>query len=121
MNFGHDIFGWRLALRGVLVAIGLGLAGRAWSSPGADERFGVMTHFAQGWDPALVPQIAAAGIQQVRDELYWAEVEPEKGAFRFPAAYRAYLGALAEHGISPMIVLSFENRNYDDGDTPHTA
>lgn len=83
--------------------------------------FGAMTHFAQGWDPALVPQLAAAGVTAVRDELYWAVVEPRPGEFRFPASYDAYMSALQAAGIAPLIELTFENPHYDRGLTPHTA
>ncbi len=102
-------------------AAGPGLLPAAPLAPPPDERFGVMTHFAQGWDPALIPLIAAGGIAQVRDELYWASVEAEKGVFKFSAAYDRYLDGLAQHDISPLIVLSFENHHYDGGATPYTA
>jgi hypothetical protein len=64
--------------------------------------------------------VTAAGISQVRDELYWKEVEPERGTFRFPAAYDRYLAELKRDQISPLVVLSFENPNYDSGMTPFT-
>lgn len=85
-----------------------------------DPRFGVMTHFAQGWDPALIPLVARGSIPEVRDELYWSVVEPQPGGFSFPAQYDHYLAALRRHHVDPLIVLSFENGNYDGGDTPHT-
>ncbi len=86
----------------------------------ADDRFGVMTHFAQGWDPDWISLIKASGVTNVRDELYWKEVEPEKGLFRFPERYDRYLGELKKAQISPLIVLSFENPNYDSGLTPYS-
>ena len=89
--------------------------------PPTDERFGVMTHFAQGWDPAMIPQIAAGGISQVRDELYWDSVEAEKGVFKFPEPYDRYMGELGRNRIAPLIVLSFENHHYDGGATPYTT
>ena len=48
--------------------------------------YGVMTHFAQGWDPSLAGPVAGAGIRDVRDEIYWQDVEPERGHFAFPPA-----------------------------------
>lgn len=96
----------------------LSLGGEA---PALDARFGVMTHFAQGWDTDWIPVIREAGIREVRDELYWRDVEPQKGAFRFPASYDRYLAKLGESRISPLIVLSFENPNYDGGATPYTG
>jgi hypothetical protein len=85
-----------------------------------DARFGVMTHFAQGWDPSWIPLVHESGITNVRDELYWKEVEAKKGIFQFPASYDRYLGVLEKNQISSLIVLSFENPNYDSGLTPYS-
>lgn len=97
-----------------------GNAAVAAEQAGSDKRFGVMTHYAHGWDQRSIPSIPAAGIASVRDELYWREVEPEKGVFRFPAVFDSYMARLAQGGVEPFIVLSFENGHYDDGATPHT-
>lgn len=83
-------------------------------------RYGVMTHFAQGWDTDIVPLIARAGIGQVRDEMYWNHVEREPGRYAVPDRVQTYMQALSAQGITPLLVLSFENRLYDDGNTPHT-
>ncbi|MFT3867081.1 MAG: glycosyl hydrolase [Nibricoccus sp.] len=85
-----------------------------------DRRFGAMTHFAHGWDPRRVSAAEQAAIPSVRDELYWQDVESEKGRFAFPASYDRYMAALAEKHIEPLIILSYENKNYDDGSTPYT-
>jgi hypothetical protein len=86
-----------------------------------DPRFGVMTHFAQGWDPGLASQIAAAAVTQVRDEIYWQEVEPVRGKFVFPPRFDRYFAALGRCGVAPLAVLSFANSNYDGGATPYTS
>lgn len=82
--------------------------------------FGVMTHFAQGWDPDLVPWIARAGIGTVRDEQYWKQVEPEPGKYAEPERYARYMRALRRADIAPLLVLSFANPHYDGGQTPHS-
>ncbi|MGH7946413.1 MAG: hypothetical protein ACREF9_15595 [Opitutaceae bacterium] len=79
-----------------------------------------MTHFAHGWDPVWAEIAGLRGIRAVRDELYWDAVEREKGVFVFPRPFDGYMDALRRNGIDPLIVLSFENRNYDGGDTPHS-
>lgn len=84
------------------------------------DRFGVMTHFAQGWDPDILPLVTRAGIGQVRDELYWQEVEKLKGHYAMPDRYTRYLGALTQQHIKLLLVLSFANTLYDDGNTPYT-
>jgi hypothetical protein len=81
---------------------------------------GVQTHFGQAWEPALEPKLAAAGITDVRDELYWQVVEPTAGTFTFPSFYDTYMDALRKDGIDPLIELDFENSNYDGGNTPYT-
>jgi Glycosyl hydrolase catalytic core len=82
--------------------------------------FGVMTHFAQGWDRDLIPLIAKAGIRHIRDEQYWNKAEPEPGRFEFQQAYQAYMAEAVSHGIEPLIIMSFANDHYDDGLTPYT-
>lgn len=87
---------------------------------GSAQAFGAQTHFAQNWNIDLVPRLKAAGLTEVRDELYWQVVEPAAGKFQFPASYDRYMAALRDAGITPLIELTFENKNYDDGNTPHT-
>jgi len=85
-----------------------------------ESRIGVMTHFAQGWSPDWAWVAAIRSISTVRDELYWNTVEPRKGVYVFPREYDSYMDTLRIAGISPLIVLSFENNNYDDGLTPYS-
>src|SRR5690349_3914234 len=109
--------------RGLLFTLGFGLSVAA--SPGRaaseDLRFGAMTHFAHGWDPVWADIAVLRGVRTVRDELYWDAVEREKGVFAFPRQFDAYMDSLRRNRISPLIVLSFENRNYDGGETPHST
>jgi Glycosyl hydrolase catalytic core len=89
-------------------------------TPSAESPFGVMTHFAQGWDRDILPLLAKAGIRHIRDEQYWDDVEPEPGKFVFEHEYTAYMAEARSHGIEPLIVMSFANDRYDDGLTPYT-
>src|SRR5262249_55650277 len=79
-----------------------------------------MTHFAQGWSPDWAWVAAIRDIGTVRDELYWNQVEAQKGVYSFPAQFDSYMDTLRIAGIEPLIVLSFENPNYDCGMTPYT-
>ncbi|MGH6917955.1 MAG: hypothetical protein ACREJ0_09655, partial [Geminicoccaceae bacterium] len=63
----------------------------AGDTPPEESRFGVMTHFAQGWDRDIFPLIAAAGIKHIRDEQYWDRVEREPGRFVFSQGYTTYM------------------------------
>jgi hypothetical protein len=85
-----------------------------------DPRFGVMTHFAHGWDQAQIPMVAASGVGAVRDELFWREVEPQKGVMQFSERQDRMIETLTRHKLAPLIVLSFENDHYDEGATPHS-
>jgi hypothetical protein len=89
-------------------------------TPSENSPFGVMTHFAQGWNRDVIPLIAKAGIRHIRDEQYWNTVEPEPGQFVFPQGYKDYMAEARSHGIQPLIILSFANDHYDDGLTPYT-
>jgi hypothetical protein len=89
--------------------------------PVADSPFGVMTHFAKGWELDIVPLIAKAGIRRVRDEQPWRQVEKGRGEFAFPRRLTEYMDALATQKLDPLIVLAFANPHYDGGKTPFTA
>ncbi len=76
--------------------------------------FGAQTHFGQyrsGIDEIL-DLIKDAGIGWIRDEVYWSQVEMEKGVFRFPPAYDRYLRAAQARGIQVLLVLDFGNPAY---------
>lgn len=87
-------------------------------APALSRTFGVMTHFAQGWSTDIVPSIARAGIGTVRDEQYWAQIEPQPGEYVYPDRYARYMQALRQADIEPLLVLSFANQHYDEGKTP---
>lgn len=84
-----------------------------------DSPFMAMTHFAQGWNTDMIPLIALAGIAAVRDEVYWAHVEKQKGVFDF-APFDGYMAELKRAGIHPLVPLTFENPLYDEGKTPYS-
>jgi len=91
-------------------------------APGAaDPRVGVMTHFAQGWDTSWADVAEGISLTNARDELYWAQVETTPGTYAFPAAFDSYMARLKQDGISPLIILDFENPLYDGGYSPYTA
>ena len=85
----------------------------------SDSPFGVMTHFAQGWDTSLIPLIVRAGLPTVRDEAYWAHVEKQKGVFDF-SQFDHYMAELKKAGVRLLVPLTFENPLYDEGKTPYT-
>lgn len=82
--------------------------------------FGVMTHFAQGWNTDILPLIAKAGIGNIRDEHYWKNIEQQKGKYAFSEQDDSYMDAAKKLGIEPLIIMSFNNPIYDEGHTPYT-
>ena len=86
----------------------------------ADSPFGVMTHFAQGWNQDVIPLLARAGVAQVRDEQYWNHVEKTPGQFVYPPSFESYMARLGKAGVASLTPLTFENDLYDGGQTPYT-
>lgn len=88
----------------------------------SDSPFGVMTHFAQGWNTDLLPLISRAGLRHIRDEQYWANVETTRGQYTFDPGYTAYMAGAAQNGLDPLMELTFANALYDhDPAAPLTA
>lgn len=86
----------------------------------AASPWGVATHFAQGMDPGIIATLRKAGIAMIRDELYWDEVERRPGQYEFDGRFVRYMRAAHEAAVSPLVIMSYANRLYDDGKTPWT-
>ncbi|MDQ2800267.1 MAG: hypothetical protein M3Y13_11580 [Armatimonadota bacterium] len=77
------------------------------SPKGSDNNpFGVMTHFAQGWDTDVLPLLARAGIGSIRDEHYWAQIETKKNQYLFSERDNHYMTEAAKYGLDPLIPLT---------------
>ncbi len=85
-----------------------------------DSPFGVMSHFAQGWETDIMPLLVKAGISSIRDEAYWGHIEKKKGQFVFPEQFDKYLAEAKRVGIDPLLVMTFGNPLYDGGKAPAT-
>jgi hypothetical protein len=95
-----------------------GPSDQAPSEPRHDRFFGVQAHFGQyrpGVDK-LLDVIRNAGIGWIRDEVYWSEVEKEKGVFRFPPSYDYYLEAARSRRLEALLILDFGNALYTGSD-----
>jgi Glycosyl hydrolase catalytic core len=88
------------------------------------SRFGVMTHFAQYHDPAIIPLLAKSGIIHFRDEQYWSWIEQKQGTYHYPQKYVDYMASARAIGLQPLIDLTWSNPCYDyeEGDytMPHS-
>jgi hypothetical protein len=89
--------------------------------PPMESHFGVMTHFAQGWDTDIMPLIARAGIASIRDEQYWDSIETRPGKYVFPDRFDRYMAEAAQLRLQPFIPLTFANDHYDNGFTPFST
>ena len=85
----------------------------------SDSPFGIGTHFSQGYPADTVSMIALGGIKTIRDELYWSNVETEKGVYDFSPYW--YVTSASQAGIKPMICLDYGNPLYDGGNAPYSV
>jgi peptidoglycan/xylan/chitin deacetylase (PgdA/CDA1 family) len=85
---------------------------------GEDSPFGVGTHFCQGWSQDILELIARCGVGFYRDEIPWGAVETERGRRSVPGAFEAWVDRGASLRLSPLIVLDYGNRLYDNGGYP---
>ena len=90
----------------------------------ASSPFGVMTHFAQSHDLAIMPLLAKLGLIHFRDEQYWSWLEQKQGVYEYPQKYQDYMALAARIGLQPLLDLSWSNPFYDheggDFTLPHT-
>ncbi|MCL2711212.1 MAG: glycoside hydrolase family 5 protein [Planctomycetaceae bacterium] len=84
-----------------------------------DDRIGVCTHYAQRWNMSTMDFAVKGGFGMIRDELYWASVERERGVLALPE-YARYVDLALEKGLEPLIILNYSNRLYDNNDFPHS-
>lgn len=76
--------------------------------------FGAQTHFGQFRSGVneILDGIKDARLSWIRDEVYWSQVEKEKGVFRFPEAYDDYVKAARARDIQVLLILDFGNALY---------
>ena len=106
-----------------LVLLGMFLNPRLVASENQGERvrnphMGVCTHFglqSYKWDlDRLLPFIDELGVGWVRDEVYWEQVEPEKGRLVVPAHLKRWTDAVAQKGIRIVLVFNGGHKAYED-------
>ena len=82
-----------------------------------DDRLGVCTHYAQGWNTNSMDFAVKAGFGMIRDDLYWGTVERQKGILALPN-HATYIDKALENNLEPLLVMAYANRFYDDGGYP---
>ncbi|KEP74833.1 hypothetical protein HR12_03530, partial [Microbacterium sp. SUBG005] len=84
----------------------------------ATARFGAATHYGQSWSVDSLPALATGGFAQLRDEVYWSEVETQKGVYDWERPRAEFLDAAQEAGVRPLLLAGYGNPLYDGGDGP---
>lgn len=87
----------------------------------ATGRFGAATHYGQSWDPASMQALSAGGFAQLRDEVYWSEVETQAGVYDWSRARAEFLDPARQQGIRPLLLAGYGNPLYDSGNGPVSA
>lgn len=70
-------------------------------------------------EAADIPQVAEAGFQAVRTDLFWNMVETEPGRYDF-SRFDPFLDSLARHGLRPLLILDYGHPHYDGGEAPRS-
>ena len=84
----------------------------------ATGRFGAATHYGQSWSTDSLPALATGGFAQLRDEVYWSEVETQKGVYDWARPRAEFLDAARDAGVRPLLLAGYGNPLYDGGDGP---
>lgn len=80
----------------------------------ADDRFGVVTHYSQGWNVNSMPYILATGASWIRDELTWGAIESTKGIYSLPPGFMTWINAAQQNGLKLDLLVSYGNPLYSD-------
>jgi hypothetical protein len=83
-----------------------------------NEQVGVNIHFTRGM-PGELAMLRRAGFSVVRMDLFWHDVEREKGVYDF-RAYDHLMDTLDQHGLRAQLILCYTNVHHDDDRSPHS-
>lgn len=117
------VFGW-LRILGLVWAGWLASGCKPVTAPVADANPRKPEEFLLGMchasTPAMVATAQGAGSWSVRNSLVWRHAEPAPGYLRLPAAYRRWLGAVDDRGMTPLVPVAYSNPLYDGGGYPES-
>lgn len=86
--------------------------------PGTDSPFGVGIHLGNGDESGIAPLITRLGVTMIRTDATWSQIEQTPGHYTFNT-YDPALQVLQQNHLSPLLVLDYTNRSYDNGQTPY--
>jgi hypothetical protein len=79
---------------------------------------GIGVHFTGGNNPGLAPLIATLGATTIRDDASWAMIERSPGHYSFNN-FDPYMQTLQQNNLSPLLILDYSDRFYDNNQTPY--
>jgi hypothetical protein len=82
----------------------------------------VVTHYGfvnQPLGPFEPKQLA--GMNTIRDEVFWDQVQRADGSLRIPQRIDAFVNEALRHHITPMLVLGYGHPAHDQGGKPRSA
>lgn len=81
---------------------------------------GIGVHFTGGNNPGLASLITAMGATTIRDDASWSLIERSPGTYTFNNL-DPYMQTLRQNTLSPLLILDYSNRFYDNNQTPYDA
>jgi len=82
---------------------------------------GAASHFGQGLDGRLMLAAWRLGLRDLRDAVYWREVEGTDGALRFAGPTRDFPTRLPRLGMTMSLTVNDPHPLYDGGHTPSSS
>lgn len=115
-----------LKIRTYILASILSIASTlALESAYAEVIYGMGSHVGQGrTTPEQISNwLNIAQFKGTRDEVYWGDVEKTPHEFHLSGRAKTSLNTInsfEKNGLTPLVVLDYGNKNYDQGDMPYT-
>jgi hypothetical protein len=100
----------------VLIAVQVSGEEKTEPTPFSVQMHSLMGDFA--YHKKAVDLITDAGIKQVRDEMFWHEVERKKGVYVIPERFLKNLEYSVAAGLDTLIILDYGNPLYEGGNAP---
>jgi len=110
---------WRLVLLGIIILLFFPV--NMYPDDFEPTPFSMQIHQTQGDTKnykKVIDLAKEAGINQVRDEMYWSNVEKEKGKIVIPENYKNNINYSLSKGIKTLLILDYGNDIYDKGFAP---
>ncbi|MEO8243087.1 MAG: hypothetical protein ABI832_12315 [bacterium] len=95
--------------------------GFGYDRPLTGPQLGASTDFGQTSRPQILAGSAALPLAVMRDEIFWQNVETDRGRFGFDTPLTTYPDLLPPLGAKLLFLVNNPHPNHDGGTTPHTS